>query len=122
MALMRSLNVKLAGLLWLMLLLPAQAENPSFHQDKFHGRNALVLENELVRVSLLRGGGHVAEVRFVTGGPAKTTNPMRVPHYQTIEPYEFDEAKHALIYQGGIAGRVLGGYMGHSSACLSSGN
>ncbi len=109
---MRSLNVKLASLLWLVILLPAQAGDPSFHQDKFHGRNALVLENELLRVSLLRGGGHVAEVRFVTGGPARTTNPMRVPHYQTIEPYEFEEAKHAPIYQGGIAGRVLGGYMG----------
>jgi hypothetical protein len=37
------------------------------------------------RICLLRGGGHIAEIRFLSGDPKKSVNPMRVPHYQTIE-------------------------------------
>ena len=89
------------------------AADPSFHQDTLHGRRAYVLENGIIRLSALRGGGHFGEIRFLNGDAARTVNPMRVPHYQTIEPYEFDDERHGPIYQRGTAGRVLGGYMGH---------
>jgi hypothetical protein len=102
-------------LLWAgiaLLASPARSQPTSFREETFHGRHAYVLSNGTIRVSALRGGGHFGEIRFAEGDAARTVNPMRVPHYQTIEPYEFDEARDAPIYQGGTAGRMLGGYMG----------
>lgn len=84
----------------------------SFHEETFHGRHAYVASNGSIRVSALRGGGHIAEIRFTEGDATRTINPMRVPHYQTIEPYEFDEARDVPLYSGGMVGRLLGGYMG----------
>ena len=46
-------------------LLAAGAAAQTFHLDTFHGRQAYVLENGRVRVSALRGGGHLAEVSFL---------------------------------------------------------
>jgi hypothetical protein len=74
--------------------LPLWAQDPAFRTEMFHGRQAYVLDNGRIRVSLLRGGGHIAEIRFLSDDPKKSVNPMRVPHYQTIEPYEYDPAKH----------------------------
>lgn len=91
----------------------AAAEKPSFHQEKFHGRDAYVLENGQMRVSALRGAGHIAEVRLKSGDPKKSVNPMRVPHFPTIEPWEYDPAKHDKIYGGGPNKILQSGYMGH---------
>jgi len=79
----------------------------------FHGRHAYVLENGLIRVSLLRGGGHIAEIRFLSDDPKKSVNPMRIPHYQTIEPYEYDPAKHDALFTNGSHRWLSSGYMGH---------
>jgi hypothetical protein len=38
---------------------------------------------------------------------------MRVPHYQTIDPYTYDIAKHGDLYGIGIQRRLMSGYMGH---------
>jgi hypothetical protein len=66
-----------------------------------------------MRVSALRGAGHIAEIRLLSPDPLKSINPMRVPHYPTIEPWEYDPAKHDAIY-GGASDRILmAGYMGH---------
>ena len=81
--------------------------------EKFHGRQAWVLENEEIRVSVLRGGGHIAEVRFRSGEERRTVNPMRVPHYATIEPYEYDAAKHDALYGSNSHRWLSSGYMGH---------
>jgi hypothetical protein len=71
------------------------------------------LENSIIRLSICRGGGHVGEIRFLQGNAAQTVNPLRVPHYQTMEPYDFDDVQHAAFYQPGALGRFLAGYMGH---------
>jgi len=103
-------------LLWtgaaVLLASSALSQQMSFHEETFHGRHAYVASNGSIRVSALRGGGHFAEIRFVEGDRARTVNPMRVPHYQTIDPYEFDEARDAPLYSGGTVGRLLSGYMG----------
>ena len=85
----------------------------SFEEAKFHGRHAYVLENGRMRVSALQGGGHLAEIRLKSSDPLKRINPMRVPHFPTIEPWEYEPAKHDPLY-GGRADRWLqAGYMGH---------
>jgi hypothetical protein len=87
-------------------------QTASFHEDKLHGRRAFVLENDRMRVSTLPGGGFIAEVRFKSGDPRKSVNPLRVPHYQTIDPYAYDIGKHGYLYGTGIQRRLMSGYMG----------
>jgi hypothetical protein len=96
-----------------LLALPAAAQESSFREERFHGRQAYVLENAQMRVSALRGAGHIAEIRLKSDDPKKNVNPMRVPHFPTIEPWEYDPAKHDRIYGGGTNRWLMSGYMGH---------
>src|SRR5262249_32957350 len=91
----------------------ACAQEPAFRTETFHGRHAYVLDNGHIRVSLLRGGGHIAEIRFFRDDPKKSINPMRIPRYQTIEPYEYDPVRHDALFPDGSHSRLSSGYMGH---------
>ncbi|MEX2262839.1 MAG: hypothetical protein WD696_12865 [Bryobacteraceae bacterium] len=95
------------------LLLPLIAFAQTFRLDTVYGRKAYVLENGEIRVNALRGGGHLAEIRFLSEDPRKSVNPMRVPHYPTIEPYEYDPARHDALYGNGSHRWLSSGYMGH---------
>jgi len=95
------------------LLAAALAQQPAFREETFHGRHAYVLETSRVRVSALRGAGHLAEIRLRSDDPRLGINPMRIPHFQTIEPWEYKPEIHDKIY-GADASRILqSGYMGH---------
>jgi catechol 2,3-dioxygenase-like lactoylglutathione lyase family enzyme len=82
-------------------------------EEVFQGRHAWVLSNGWMRVSLLAGGGHIAEARLLSGDPKRDVNPMRVPHYQTIEPYLYDPARDAAVFGTDTHARLSAGYMGH---------
>jgi hypothetical protein len=82
-------------------------------QEKFHNRDAWVLSNRLIRVAVLRGGGHLAEIRLLSDDPRRSVNPMRVPHYPTIDPHTYDPAKHDAIYGDSPHRWLSSGYMGH---------
>lgn len=101
----------------MLLAASACGQTLSFREEKLHGRRAWVLSNGIIRVSALAGGGHIAEVRFESAGAQgdsrRTVNPMRVPHYPTIEPYEYDPAKHDKLYGDGPHRWLSSGYMGH---------
>jgi hypothetical protein len=84
-----------------------------FKEEKLYGRNAYVLDNGVFRIAVLRGGGHIAEVRLVSKDPLVNINPMRVPHYPTIEPYEYEPSKHDAIYGSDPHRWLSSGYMGH---------
>src|ERR1035441_9741208 len=73
-------------------------QTASFHEDTLHGRRAFVLENDQMRVSTLPGGGFIGEIRFKSADLRKSVNTMRVPHYQTIDPYSYDIGKHGDLY------------------------
>jgi hypothetical protein len=106
--------------LWMRVSLPAllafaavaAAQTATFHEDTLHGRNALVLENARMRISSLTGGGFIGEIRFKGADPQLNINPMRVPHYQTIDPHTYDIAKHGALYGTDIQRRLMSGYMG----------
>ena len=107
------IHLSAALLATLMLADVTFSQQPSFKEDKLHGRRAFVLENGKMQVSALRGGGHLAEIRLKSDDPRKSINPLRVPHFPTIEPWQYDPAKHDPLY-GGRADRWLqAGYMGH---------
>lgn len=99
-------------LLPLLLAIPVAAQL-RIRTEKVHGREAWVLENGLIRVAALRGGGHLAEIRFLGSDSRKTINPMRVPHYPTIEPYQYNPAVHDALYGDGSHRWLSSGYMGH---------
>ncbi|GAB5559020.1 MAG: hypothetical protein SynsKO_06670 [Synoicihabitans sp.] len=75
---------------------------------ELHGREAYALENDLIRVSMLTGGGFIGEVRFRSPDPLKAVNPLRVPHYQTFDPQDYDPEIHKADY----GSRLGAGYMG----------
>ncbi len=58
----------------------AAAQTVTVHeQADIHGRPGWVIENGRIHVALLRGGGHIAEIRFVADDPKLAINPMFVP-------------------------------------------
>ena len=97
-----------------LLSLAAFAQSsPTLREEKFQGRPAWILENGLIRVSILAGGGHIAETRLVSNDPKVSINPMRVPHFPTIDPHTYDPAKHDAIYGADASRWLMSGYMGH---------
>ena len=82
-------------------------------EQMLHGRLAWVLENGRIRVSVLKGGGHIAEVRQMTGDLKRDVNPMRVPHYPTIDPQTYVDARDNATYGDDPHRWLSAGYMGH---------
>lgn len=89
------------------------AQTPKFAQETFRGRSGFSLDNDVIRVVALFGGGHVAEIRFAKGDQRRTVNPMRIPHYPTIEPHQYNPAEHDALYGDGPHRWLSAGYMGH---------
>ena len=56
----------------------------------YRDRRAVVIENDRLRVTVLEGGGHIAEVFDKETG----VNPLWTPSWPSIEPAAFDPARH----------------------------
>ena len=78
----------------------------------FHGRQAARLENELLRVTVLQEGGHIAEIFDKRAG----VSPLWIPHWTSMEPSQFDRQKPEQ-YGTGSEAKLLAGIMGHN-LCL----
>jgi hypothetical protein len=78
----------------------------------FRGRRAATIETHDIRVTVLAGGGHIAEVFDKIAG----INPLWTPPWPTIEPAHYDHTRSA-IYGDGVDARLLAGIMGHN-LCL----
>ncbi|MBI3664958.1 MAG: hypothetical protein HY236_01835 [Acidobacteria bacterium] len=73
------------------------------------GRRAFQLENDRVRVSVLVGGGHIAEILL----KEKQVNPLWIPPWPSMEPCDFDAQVHTE-YGNDAESRLLAGIMGHN--------
>lgn len=72
------MSVPLAAVMFCGTTLAAQM--PTVREEaSVHGRPGWVMENGSMRVALLRGGGHIAEVRLTSANPRLTINPMFMP-------------------------------------------
>jgi len=71
-----------------------------------------MLENDVLRVTVLEGGGHIAEILDKASG----VSPLWIPQWPSIEPDEYDAGRHAE-YGGGPDASLLSGIMGHN-LCL----
>ena len=78
----------------------------------YRGRRAAAIENAHLRVTVLTGGGHLAEVLDKQSG----INPLWTPPWDSIEPSSYDAARH-LAYGGTVESSLLAGIMGHN-LCL----
>jgi hypothetical protein len=78
----------------------------------YRGRRAVSIENGTLRVTVLEGGGHVAEIRDLATG----VNPLWTPPWPSIEPSAYDAGRHPE-YGGGADASLLAGIMGHNLCC-----
>ena len=77
----------------------------------YHGRNSVSIENSHLRVTVLREGGHIAEIFDKQTG----VNPLWMPPWPSLEPSAYDPAVHN--YGDGPEAKLLAGIMGHN-LCL----
>jgi len=91
-------------------------------ETQLHGRDALTIANGKMQLSVLPGGGFIGEVRLTTGREKSDINPMRVPHYPTIDPYAFTYEHDGAIYGTDVQARLMSGYMGQFTCFPQFGN
>jgi hypothetical protein len=82
------------------------------HSTLFRGRRAAAIENTDLRLTVLEGGGHIAEVCHKATG----VNPLWIPPWPSIEPADYAAASDTT-YGAGVESRLLAGIMGHN-LCL----
>jgi hypothetical protein len=69
-----------ASIATIVLPVVAFAQTPTVREEpNIFSRPGWVLDNGIMRVGLLRGGGHIAELRLTSGNPRLSINPMFVP-------------------------------------------
>lgn len=79
---------------------------------RYRGRRATSIENDLLRVTVLQEGGHIAEIFDKQTG----VNPLWTPPWESIEPSTYDLRKHPQ-YGSDSESKLLSGIMGHN-LCL----
>ena len=84
------------------------------NRASWQGRQAYVLGNNVVRMTTLTGGGHIAEFQLQD---SPSVSPLWVPPWKTIEPHEYREKTHARDYGTITEGKLLSGLVGHN-ICL----
>jgi hypothetical protein len=80
----------------------------------FRGRKAASIENDAIRVTILAGGAHVAEILHKPTG----VDPLWKPHWPSIEPSAYRPEIHRQ-YGTSDEAIILAGIMGHS-ICLDT--
>ena len=78
----------------------------------FRGRRAASIENSALRLTVIAGGGHIAEVLDKRTG----VSPLWIPPWPSIEPAAFDSLTDPT-YGSNSEARLLAGIMGHN-LCL----
>jgi hypothetical protein len=78
---------------------------------QFTGRSAWMIDTPRLRVTVLRSGGHVAEITLKSAG---AVNPLWVQARPTIDPSQFQAARDSQLYGGGSGAKLMSGLAGHS--------
>jgi hypothetical protein len=95
----------------------AKAHHLVCSKTRWQGREAYALSNGLLQIVNLTGGGHIAELRFTDGGGLPTLNPLWIPNWKGIEPFQYRAKAHAKRYGPMTEGKLLSGIAGHN-ICL----
>jgi hypothetical protein len=81
---------------------------------KFHNREAWQIENDKLRLTVLKGGGHIAEMLDKNSG----VNPLWIPPWPSINPDKYDPERDECYGRNNDRG-LLAGIMGHN-LCLDT--
>jgi hypothetical protein len=81
---------------------------------KFHNREGWRVENELLRVTVLRGGGHIAEML----DKKSDVSPLWIPPWPSIDPSEYHPERDTS-YGRNNESKLLAGIIGHN-LCLDT--
>jgi len=84
---------------------------------RWQGREANAVSNGLLQIVALTGGGHFAEIRFAEGCGLPTLNPLWIPPWKSIEPFQYSARADAKRYGPPTEGKLLSGIAGHN-ICL----
>jgi hypothetical protein len=84
--------------------------NCECHSISWKHRRAYRLSNGSIEITVLLGGGHIADFRL-TGSPF---NSLWEAPWRTIDPHTFSSTEHAAHYGNGAVGKFLSGYTGHA--------
>ena len=76
-----------------------------------HGRAGYRMECTWGGISVLEGGGHICQLNLAACG---NVNPLWTPPWKTIDPQDYDPAKHSRAYGPLPDGRLLAGIAGHN--------
>jgi len=79
--------------------------------SRFTDRDAWVVSNGKLRVTIVQAGGHIGEIALT--GP-DSVNPLWIQSRPTIDPDKYDPKKHAGVYGPGSVARLMSGLMGHN--------
>src|SRR5262245_20525455 len=79
---------------------------------RYRNRRAAHIENDVLRVTVLREGGHIAEIFDKT----HAINPLWTPHWPSVEPLSYAPDRRPRFGSGSDA-KLLAGIMGHN-LCL----
>ncbi len=77
---------------------------------QWNNRRAYRLSNGLIELTVLLGGGHIADFRLI-GSPI---NILWEAPWKSIDPHTFSSAQHAGLYGEEPVGKFLSGYTGHA--------
>lgn len=77
----------------------------------FRNRAAWRLSNNELSITIVQGGGHIAELKLLTGN---CPNLLWEPPWETMDPEAFIPEIHEPIYGGGSEARLLSGILGHN--------
>jgi len=80
----------------------------------YRNRRAVEIENQHLRVTVLEGGGHIAEIQHKPTG----VNPLWTPPWPSMEPSAYDPGLHPQ-YGNDSESKLLAGIMGHN-LCLDT--
>ncbi len=80
-------------------------------ETTYRNRRAVSIENQVLRLTLLIEGGHVAEILHKPSG----INPLWTPPWPSIEPSSYSLARHPE-YGCDAESKLLAGIMGHNLA------
>ncbi len=91
--------------------------NPLFCKPaSWQGRKGYVVGNNVIRLTTLTGGGHIADLHL-EDSKGSSVSPLWVPPWRTIDPHEYREKEHAREYGTITEGKLLSGLVGHN-ICL----
>src|SRR5689334_78000 len=76
---------------------------------RYRNRRAARIENSALRVTVLREGGHIAEIF----DKRAAVNPLWTPQWTSIEPSSYNGRAHPEFGSGADA-KLLAGIMGHN--------